>query len=365
MLVGDNNIGKSAVRRAIEGVFSNLSGRNFVTWWKDNAFVELEFKDHKKISWQKGKDGTRYRVDGKLLDSPGKEVPPEVANLGFSVIKLMSGQKINVNFSGLLNPLFLLDLSGPVVAEVISTATRLNQIGYANKLCNTDTKSSKSTLKIREDDLKKIEFKLTTWSDIPGLVTKNSGLQKSQGLLSVLEADKVYLEMTIDSLEQINNKVKELSVVSSLAVPEDNFSDLQTMLDELDEYESELEQRQQNIAALSKIDVTLPTFETQNLVEEVLELEGWIESLATLQENLSSIEEANNFEVPSVDFQSQLDDVISFDELVTTLDKQCKVVYDLQKELKDIESKQSVIAQEFEALGITTCPICDGPLPTL
>ena len=45
VITGPNNIGKSALARAISGVFSNLKGNSFVRKGESHCEVEVEFED--------------------------------------------------------------------------------------------------------------------------------------------------------------------------------------------------------------------------------------------------------------------------------------------------------------------------------
>ncbi len=365
VLVGQNNHGKSAIRRAVQSVFSNSPGHSFVTWGKENALIQLEFDDY-KLSWKKGEDRTEYRLikDGKekVFNSPGREVPPEIAGLGFSPVKLTSGQKLNVLFAG-LDWLFLLNSPGPVVAEVITLATRLNQISYANKLCVKDSKSIKSVLKIREEDLKKVNFKLETLEDVPSLVSKNIALQKQQETFNQLESQKKYLETALSLLAVFEERVQRLSEVETISLPKDTWTNLATELDQFELFSNEFEARQQKVKTLSKVEIILPEFQSDDLADDIDSLKEFMESLDGSLEGIKRMEALGDFELPSIDLQSNLASLNSFDELVSNLDKQCRDTFEIQKRFKDVEAEHAKLEKELSDLGITTCPICDRPMP--
>ena len=55
VITGKNNSGKSAVQRAIRGVFQNTRGHAFVRHEKPHSEVSLSFEDGNSVTWLKGK----------------------------------------------------------------------------------------------------------------------------------------------------------------------------------------------------------------------------------------------------------------------------------------------------------------------
>ena len=54
VVTGQNNSGKTAVMRAVHGVFTNASGNALVRHGEDHLSVDLDFGEVKEVRWEKG-----------------------------------------------------------------------------------------------------------------------------------------------------------------------------------------------------------------------------------------------------------------------------------------------------------------------
>ena len=111
VVTGQNNSGKTALMRAVRGVFENSGGDAFVRHGTDALAVHLDFGDA-DVTWTKGpKVKPTYIVGGKTIN-PGRSVPDEVTSLGVAPVQAGSGEawpQIAPQFTG---QVFLLDLPG-------------------------------------------------------------------------------------------------------------------------------------------------------------------------------------------------------------------------------------------------------------
>ena len=148
---GPNNSGKTALMRAVRGVFENSGGDAFVRHGADSLAVNLNFGDS-EITWSKGpKVKPTYVVGGKTIH-PGRAVPDEVRGLGISPITAGSGEvwpQIASQFSG---QLFLLDMPGSAIAEAISDVDRVSRLTEALRYADSDKRSANAELKLRRKD---------------------------------------------------------------------------------------------------------------------------------------------------------------------------------------------------------------------
>lgn len=87
-LAGPNNAGKSAVARAIRGVFANTPSEALVRKGATSMRVEVEFGDGRSVAW--GREGGRpvYQVGGGPPIFPGRDVPAEVQALGIRPVEV-------------------------------------------------------------------------------------------------------------------------------------------------------------------------------------------------------------------------------------------------------------------------------------
>lgn len=172
--------------RAVRGVFENSGGDAFVRHGTDALSVHIDFGDA-KVTWSKGpKVKPTYTIKGKTLH-PGRMVPDEVLDIGITPVQAGSAEvwpQIAPQFTG---QLFLLDMPGSAIAEVVSDVDRVSQLTEALRYADADKRSANSDLKLRRQDrdsatayLSKFDG-LTTVEDtitqIESLSTKSDALE--------------------------------------------------------------------------------------------------------------------------------------------------------------------------------------------
>lgn len=151
VVTGQNNSGKTAMVRAVRGVFENSGGDAFVRHGTDALAVHLDFGDT-DITWTKGpKVKPTYVIGGKTIN-PGRAVPDEVRSLGVQPVQAGSGEvwpQIAPQFTG---QMFLLDMPGSAIAEVVSDVDRVSKLTEALRYADSDKRSANADLKIRRKD---------------------------------------------------------------------------------------------------------------------------------------------------------------------------------------------------------------------
>jgi hypothetical protein len=151
VVTGQNNSGKTATMRAVRGVFENTGGDAFVRNGTDAFSVHLDFGDA-VVTWTKGpKVKPTYVVGGKTIN-PGRAVPDEVRSLGVAPVQAGSGEvwpQIAPQFTG---QVFLLDMPGSAVAEVVSDVARVSKLTEALRYADSDKRAANAELKLRRRD---------------------------------------------------------------------------------------------------------------------------------------------------------------------------------------------------------------------
>lgn len=162
-ITGQNNSGKTALMRAIQGVFSNPPADNLVRHGADKLSVSLTFSDGQTVVWEKGpKVKPTYTVNGKVI-YPGRGVPDEVLALGVQPI-IAGGvpiwPQIAPQFSG---QIFLLDQPGSTVAEVVADVEHVGKYTAALRLAESDKRQAASDLRLRVEDVRVEEQRLSAF----------------------------------------------------------------------------------------------------------------------------------------------------------------------------------------------------------
>lgn len=189
VITGPNNSGKTAVQRAVSGVFSNPGGDAYVRHGTEKFSVEVGFTDGNTVRWEKGpKTKPTYVLNGKTI-YPGRAVPEEVLDLGIRPIQAGTGQvwpQLAQQFTG---QVFLLDMPGSSAAEAVADVDRVGKLTQALRLAETDKRSASSEVKVRRQDVVKAKEDLSDYDGVEVVTAHVRGLEKSLDAVVVLSKE--------------------------------------------------------------------------------------------------------------------------------------------------------------------------------
>ena len=160
-LVGPSNRGKSAVVRALRAVTRNDFHPSFIRKGAKECQLTLRIEDHptgiKEVTLTRGGKTNRYDVlmeDGTTREYPkiGKNIPPELADLGFGEIETTRGDKFNLNIQGQLESLFLVTDSPVVVTSLLNTVFGIYRFEEAQVALNRDLIQEQKNLEALEQE---------------------------------------------------------------------------------------------------------------------------------------------------------------------------------------------------------------------
>jgi exonuclease SbcC len=278
VLTGTNNAGKSAFFRAVRGAFTNARGSDFVRVGNSHCIVDLTFEDGQTLTWEKGSKINRYVINGKVYDRVGHGVPPEVAAFGVNPITVGN----NVDLWPQIAPqvvgvTFLLDQPGSVVAEAVADVERVNQLNRALKSCDSDKRSAKAELKLRDKDRKELEEKLEVFVGLDDVVTKITELEVERGkaqkiskaILNLQKMGERYNQgkEAVDALEGLDEAAKTLPTEVILSKAKEAAQELAEAQDLATRYEA-AEASVKELEGLEDIVESLPTAEQVAYVEK-------------------------------------------------------------------------------------------------
>lgn len=180
VVTGTNNVGKSALMRAVQGAFTNARGSSFVRHGAEHCRVSLTFEDGKTVEWVKGENDNFYVLDGKVFNKVGQGPPVELERYGIHPLKV-SGQTLWPQFAEqLTGVIFLLtQRDASLLAEAISDVTRVGALNDAMREVQGDRRSKAAELKVRTADHKALTEQLGGYAGLDA------------ALLKVKEADRL------------------------------------------------------------------------------------------------------------------------------------------------------------------------------
>lgn len=279
VITGKNNSGKSAVQRAIRGVFQNTRGNSFVRYGASHCEVSVEFDDGNSVLWEKGKKENKYTINGKEFDKVGTGVPEELDAFEIQPITA-GGREIWSQFAPqFTGQVFLLNETGSVLAEAISDVERVQTLNKAMKQSEKDKRSHNSTLKVRRKDEKAVQTDLEQYKGLDALGLLLDTIESLEAKIDKIDRATEKLEAYQEKREGLVSLISHLDGVASVSLPktdkaEDICSQLSALIDLNSRY-AEAVRAVQHLQGVSEVSV--PD------LGDLEALEGEIEALTDLK----------------------------------------------------------------------------------
>ena len=243
VITGKNNSGKSAVQRAIRGVFQNARGNSFVRHGATHCEVSLDFEDGNSVTWKKGKKENKYVINGKEYDKVGAKTPAPLEDFMVQPITA-GGREIWSQFAPqFTGQVFLLNDTGSVLAEAISDVERVQTLNKAMKQSERDKRSANSTLKVRKTDEKAVQTELEHYAGLNALGLLLDTIESLETKIEKIDRVVSLLTTYISKRDELLSEITHLTGVTSIQTPDttklegvsDTMKDLALLLDQYEE----------------------------------------------------------------------------------------------------------------------------------
>lgn len=297
VVTGTNNTGKTALQRAVKGVFQNTPGTSFIREGETTCQVTLDLGDH-TVSWSKGtgkKDRPTYIIDGGAPIYPGQGVPEEVVALGVAPLQA-GGQEIwptiAPQFTG---QIFLLDKPGSVVAEAVADVERVGQLNRALTKAESDRRAAATTLKVRETDMVNLEAQANRYQGLDEAVQSVQSLEVShQTIQKLYRAIQGLLDIQ-SRLASARGHVARLAPVEGIQTPSaQDAQDLAKQLGVLQALNHRLKKAQQEVRRYSGADKVLSVVDEtvcRRLLDGLKVVRGLSDRLQTARQKVKTVEQ--------------------------------------------------------------------------
>jgi chromosome segregation ATPase len=222
VVTGTNNTGKSALLRAMHGVFTNPPPASIVRYGADHCEVKIEFADGTTILWRKGPKINAYWLNGKQLGvSAGRGVPDEVLKVGYAPITV-GGHSLWPQFAKQKKgDLFLLDLPGSAVADAVANVERIRVLNHALKACESERRTVNSDLKLRRKDGDKLDEALARFDGLDDAASKLDGLDEARAKAEKMVKLYKLLDATRERISKAEAEVEKLHGFDQVRAPAD------------------------------------------------------------------------------------------------------------------------------------------------
>ena len=348
VITGQNSIGKSAVARAIKGVFSNLKGNSFVRKGEASTEVEVTFEDGSSVVWEKGKKKNDYTINGKNISKVGNQAPEEIKDLKVHSIEL-DGKDLWPQFSKQFEQIFLLDMPPSVLASALSDTDNIKVLEKSTALVKKELRDIKSRLKVKREDLKKTEETLNKFKGFDiSLLKRTEDLSNN---LKTLDESIFVLEKLLKKRERSLYLIEEMKD-AQFEIKDYDFSKFQNI-----PLLVNLKRKKQSLFNLyhliyfSLLDVSLP--DTKELSQKNKIISEYQKTLSTMKKHSQTIEvyeKLFSITLPS-DFSLPRD-------LTSVQEKRKKLVLGLSKGEQEIARMNEELESIRKEVTEGVCPLC-------
>jgi len=300
VITGTNNSGKTALQRAIRGVFTTTPGSAFVRHGEEFCSVEVAFEDGTSVVWEKGeKIKPRYFINGHGPIHSGRGVPKELDAFGISPLKVSNRElwpQIAPQFTG---QIFLIDLPPSVMAEVVADIDRVGDLNAALRASEKERRGVESTLKVRAGDRLTLESDLEQYEGLEEAVSEFSSLEDRHRELSEMLVSHNELCEFRCQIQTQSKVVQDLIPVETIEIPlVEHIKPLLVEIRDLQDLEKQIKEEREIISSLSEINgiqISEVPAPSQEELKEVISLEGRyqtaLKEVSGIEGDITSVEQ--------------------------------------------------------------------------
>ena len=328
VLIGENNIGKSATFRAIQALFKNRAGDGFISKGTTYSSVICSYNGN-TITWHKpAKGGAEYAHLAPNASKPvtyskvGRKAPDFINELGFGEVELKAG-KLDPHFSKQREAPFLLSSSNQILTEFFSELLKFGPLGKASLEVTKDLRKQNSNLKVLEKEIEGLESSI---SNFPDLIT--------------MESDLNGLEDSLNSLMDLQTTLNEVT----------HCIDLKKSIIDVPDYSDSLDAK---LAETYAIQDSLEAIESLRILKEqaFTPIPEFDLVAFDIVESLWSYLQLLDIEIP------EIDDTLLLKAEYYLYRKEYLI---LIKNLKEIDATISKLESDFDSMltELGMCPLC-------
>lgn len=416
-IVGKSNIGKSAIVRALQYALTGEVGTDFVRHGPDcdrqvrgtkkcKCSSMVRFRTQKiEVKWEKGDQINRYTIiqDGETKQYDGLDRGTPSFLLPDFELAEVGDRKELVQIPDQFKPIFLLDQSGPAVADVLSDVAQLDSINDAMGTAVKERKEAVATRKVREKDIGALRSSLVQYDGLDAInvgavdqaltkVTATRGrLTKADGFITRAGALKVSLKALTEATAPKLPDIQTLIFCGLQAQAAEEFVEewdtLQEGLDglkaavepelpnqeQLDQkanrwqqaarFMDELASKAPDIRRLTGIEkIKVPEdSDLQGAYQKLLKVDGFIERLAQSKRVIEGWKGLNDAELRDLDsLQEALTKLSNISDLVDRQKELLGAIATLEQSFKVAITEEEATVKALNELG--ACPTCEQPL---
>jgi len=258
VIIGESDVGKSAVFRAINWVVSNRPlGEAYRSEWGGDTHVTIETTDGTVVERVKGTARNQYVVNGESLTAFGSGVTTQVTD----VLK-MSSESIQSQ----MDPPFLLSATPGEAARMLNRAASIEDIDLTISNLRKSHSQLKTSIKHNETALERYKTEIQQYGDIPVLEERLVKVEQ-------LDAQRSTISQTISDMKRL---VQDTQTIQTKLSTTKHIPKLRKRVDGLytqhQDYRTAVKAQQDKKALVSQIEHVQSHIGVLESVPETLEL---------------------------------------------------------------------------------------------
>jgi len=375
VIVGRSNIGKSALVRAVQFALTGAVGTDFVRHGaacdraargtkKCKCFSRVRVKTSAiEFTWEKGDNVNRYTViqEGvsQVYEGLDRGTPPFLADT-FQPIKVGDSKEL-AQIPDQFEPIFLLNKSGTVVADVLSDVAQLDEINVAMAMAVKDRKDCGATRKVRTQDIVDLNKSLEKYLGSDTAVAAAAALQVRLEGAKHKQTQADLLDRFVASAKALTLSLTTLNKATAPALPDlEPLKETSGSLTQIGAFCSKVSDLAPQVQSLSGVtSVTLPEDPNLQVGPQKLSKMGvWLNRLQSLKASLDGWETLEK--VPEVEDQAPVKakylKLVGLNILVSKVVAIEASYSTAKKDLEAVIKLEAEILKELNDLGM--CPAC-------
>ena len=215
VLVGEGDVGKSSIIRAIRAAFLNDGDDLDIRHEQNKTTVTLTFEDGTVITWwkEKGKGGC-YQMGETTFLKTGNQVPDEIAAVfGIDVIEIDASTKLTPQLSDQHDNPFILWEPGSKRARIIGQATNLDVVVRAQMKCKKELDGYRRDATTNEEELAKLQDGLSKIPDLVSLEQRADAAEETISLVIDISRRLTRARELAEMLSEVHSRATGLDLV--------------------------------------------------------------------------------------------------------------------------------------------------------
>jgi DNA repair exonuclease SbcCD ATPase subunit len=396
VITGENNIGKSAIFRAIQTSLYNRPAEGYITRGMDKVSVEISYNDH-TVLWERtrkaggGESKVNYYIDGERYTKTGRACPDEVEQyLNLKELKVLGSQNakaVPLNFWTQESLPFLMGYSPSQIFEFLSLSSEEGNLTSVVKVMKGELDDISSLVKTTEgqfqaflqmsqqEEKKVAQFDgfESVYDRVIAFDSENIRYQKLSALTEKAQVLKVHVERCFRDVQNLSSYTSlQNRYISDLEGRVKEYLLLNQMIGKVEIHLPLVESSKEGIQRIAPI-AGIPIESLEKRVRDVEKLQGEEYLLRqTIKKiySLGNVVKSNRQEVTGIRkllssinlplLQKSLQEYLDLGKLYMTVVKSSQSVDKGQGEVGGVVSTISSLNEELAEFSL--CPLCEQPL---